>query len=153
MIDKEYNQTQNMLRKLNELKANKKTLLKEDIENNGQAYSLDKIPPLSNTINGWKQNIIENIQSSIKFDSFLFYPNDKNVVVNFTVVDINVNVKMKLNDSSTYGLFIWANELQLNDSIMNKIQHIKSSFDNWRNSLIKDNTILNDIQNFINAKK
>ena len=153
MIDKEYNQTQNMLRKLNELKANKKTLLKEDNENNGQAYSLDKIPPLSNTINGWKQNIIENIQSSIKFDSFLFYPNDKNVVVNFTIVDININVKMKLNDSSTYGLFIWANELQLNDSIMNKIQHIKSSFDNWRNSLIKDNTILNDIQNFINAKK
>ena len=114
---------------------------------------MDKIPPLSNTINGWKQNIIENIQSTIKFDYFLFYPNDKNVVVNFTVVDINVNVKMKLNDSSTYGLFIWANELQLNDSIMNKIQHIKSSFDNWRNSLIKDNTILNDIQNFINAKK
>ena len=30
MIDKEYNQTQNMIRKLNELKANKKTLLKED---------------------------------------------------------------------------------------------------------------------------
>ena len=87
-----------------------------------------------------------------KDPAFLFYPNDKNVVVNFTIVDININVKIKLNNNSTYGLFIWANELQLNDSIMNKIQHIKSSFDNWRNSLIKDNTILNDMQNFINAK-
>lgn len=157
MIDKEYEQSQKMIKAINEAInksiSNKKSLIKEGVEDSSQAFSLENIPSLSNTINGWKNNIIENIQSSINFNSFLFYPKDKNIIVNFTIVDINLSVKMKLNDSSTYGLFIWANELQLNDSIMTKIQHIKSSFDNWRNGIIRDNTILNDIQNSINAKK
>ena len=134
---------------LNSIRSNRESL-HEDFNNMNQqsdSINMENIQPLSSTINDWKNNIRQNLQSNVQFESFLYYPKDNDVTVNFSVSDMNnAKIQMRLNDSSGNGIYVWMDSVQLNDTNIVKIQHIKTSYDNWRSSLIKDGTILDDIQ-------
>ena len=134
---------------LNSIRSNRESL-HEDFNNMNQqsdSINMENIQPLSSTINDWKNNIRQNLQSNVQFESFLYYPKDNDVTVNFSVSDMNnAKIQMRLNDSSGNGIYVWMDSVQLNDTNIAKIQHIKTSYDNWRSSLIKDGTILDDIQ-------
>ena len=152
----EDNVTRKMLNRLNEHLDNfkkNKSILNEENENNQSSQSLhiDSIPSFNQTVNDWKNNIKQNIQSNTTFNSFLYYPKEQDIVINFTINDMNdLKVQMRLNDSSGNGIYIWINGLQLNDINLPKIQHIKAAYDNWRSGLIKDSTVLDDLKKFLN---
>ena len=127
--------TRNMIRNINEhlynYKNNKKIITEENDNsngNNGQSIQIEKLPSFNQTVNDWKNNIRQNIQSNTTFDSFLYYPKEQDIVINFTINDMNnLKAQMRLNDSSGNGIYIWVNGLQMNDINLPKIQHIKAA--------------------------
>lgn len=141
---------------LENIRLAKKNIIKEDNQTNNSdnsSINIDKINAFASTITDWKNNIKQNIQSNIDFNSFVYYPSQNDIVVNFSIIDMNnAKVQMRLNDSSGNGIYVWLNGVQLNDINLPKIQHIKASYDNWRSGLIKDSTILEDLNKFIENK-
>ena len=82
---------------LNSIRSNRESL-HEDFNNMNQqsdSINMENIQPLSSTINDWKNNIRQNLQSNVQFESFLYYPKDNDVTVNFSVSDMN-NAKIQM---------------------------------------------------------
>lgn len=146
-IDEIYDYTNIMVNAIRNGKSNISESDEKGNNDNEDSVIIDNIPSFSNTINGWEGNIRDNLRSNLNFESFIYYPKNNDIIANYSILDIGAKVQMRLNDPSGNGLYIWVNGLQLNDTNMPKIQHIKTAYENWRNGLIKDNSVINDLQN------
>jgi hypothetical protein len=127
------------------IKNSRRTIVEDNEKEN--TINLDNISAFKTTIDQWKDNIKQTVQSNIDFDSIVYSSDGGDIFITYKITDMgNTKVQMRYLDDTGNGLYIWMNGIQINDTNLQKIEHIKASYDNWRTSLIKDNTILSDIK-------
>ena len=128
-------------------------LIRESAYNNISSEKNDIVVPnderFGDTIKSLQQcvtNQLQNIQVKFDEDSLHFYPKDSDIIMSFTISDMNsMIVNFKLNDNNGQGCYISCENTQLNDENTKHIQQIKYAYDAWRQSILNDSGI---IQNF-----
>ena len=142
----------NDIRKSFEKLRNLKNIIKEEAY---QTNTKNEIPipndeRFAQTINELKQCVTNQLQGiQIKFEEnpLYFYPNDDDIIMSFTISDMNnMTVNFKLNDSNGQGCYISCNNTQLNDDNTKHIQQIKYAFDAWKKNLLQDASIISNIK-------
>lgn len=92
-------------------------------------------------------NQLQNIQVQFENQSLYFYPNGDDIIMTFSIPDMNnMVVNFKLKDSNGQGCYISCENTQLNDDNSKRIQQIKYAFDTWKQSLIQDSSIIQNIK-------
>lgn len=93
-------------------------------------------------------NQLQNVQVQFEDQSIYFYPKDNDIIMTFTISDMNnMVVNFKLNDSNGQGCYISCENTQLNDDNAKRIQQIKYAYDTWKQSIVQDASIIQNIKN------
>ena len=92
-------------------------------------------------------NQLQNVQVQFEDQSIYFYPKDNDIIMTFTISDMNnMVVNFKLNDSNGQGCYISCENTQLNDDNAKRIQQIKYAYDTWKQSIVQDASIIQNIR-------
>ena len=133
-----------------------KVILNEEENDGGKGISLPNDERFGETVKSLQQCVTKQLQGTqIKFedDSLYFYPSDNDLIMTFTISDMNnMVVNFKLNDSNGQGCYISCENTQLNDENTKHIQQIKYAYDSWRQSLIEDDSIIKNIKSALLKK-
>lgn len=90
-----------------------------------------------------KKTIGENIE--LDDNSLIFYRKNKDLILNGKIPSLNLIFQFRFNDPSGEGCYLWINGLQLTDNNNRTIGKIKDAFSNWRQNLIENDDIINDL--------
>lgn len=138
------NDIRKMLRKIREYV----TLNEDASSQNG--IPIPKDERFGETVKALEQcvtNQLQNIQVQFENQSLYFYPNGDDIIMTFSIPDMNnMVVNFKLKDSNGQGCYISCENTQLNDDNSKRIQQIKYAFDTWKQSLIQDSSIIQNIK-------
>lgn len=135
--------TRNILKKVR--------MLKEDIRKDSNApIEVPNDVKFGQTVKALTDVIRQQLNSSnISFGDkpLLYYPNDKDLVMNFNIKDMNnMIVQFRLNDMNGQGCYISCDNMTLNDDNVKRIQGVKYAYDSWKETLIKDDSIIKELE-------
>ena len=91
--------------------------------------------------------LIKTIGESIELSdkALIYYPNDKDLVLNGKINSLNVAFQFRYNDPSGDGCYIWSNGLQLTDANSRTLGKIRDAFLNWKQSLVQNGDLMDKL--------
>ena len=88
--------------------------------------------------------LIKTIGESIELSdkALIYYPNDKDLVLNGKINSLNIAFQFRYNDPSGDGCYIWSNGLQLTDANSRTLGKVRDAFLNWKQSLVQNGDLM-----------
>ena len=125
--------------------------IREGVEQNDKkGIPLPKDEKFGETVKSLEGCVTQQMEGTqVKFEenSVYFYPQDNDMMMTFTIADMNdMVVNFKLNDPNGQGCYISCDNTQLNDENTKKVQQVKYAYDTWRKSIISDDSIISNIK-------
>ena len=119
-------------------------------------YITEKTPQFNEELKAEQSSIIKTVNTDVTFDkekALAFYPKDKNLILVASIKSLNITFQFKYNDSSGEGCYIWANAVQLTEANVKTINKIRSAFLNWRDNLIANGDLIDQLYKEVTQKK
>lgn len=150
--DTSYIKTQLMLEKIRNLSDNlliekieeKKTVEKKE-ETDDDGIAITDSPEFGEqTLTNQKETIINKLKVLIKFSEnpLIFYPKSMDLIFSGEITSLKMKWQFRLNDPNGDGCYIWADELQLTQENIDKINQLRGYFLAWRDEWITNNRML-----------
>lgn len=138
--------------------AERKHLLKEEFEderqNSVKNFIIRSNDPQFKNLRVSQEDALRKTIGDIqlKDDALIYHPDVDDITLKGLVNGLNIQFYFRYNDASGDGCYITCSDLQLTDANVQTIAKIRSAFQNWKQGLISDGNIMNDLEKAVEKK-
>lgn len=118
-------------------------------DTHAQYFVIKKNTPQFGDVRSTQEEAIrKTLNDNIKFseDALKYYPKADDITLNGEVPMLSLSFQFRFSDPSGDGVYIWTNGLQLTETNARLIGKIRDAFSNWRDSIIQDGDLMENLK-------
>lgn len=118
-------------------------------------YVIRKNDPMFGQLRQGQEDTLRKMVGDVTLqeDALVYYPKMDDITLSGYVKGINGKFQFRLNDPSSEGVYLSCGDLQLTDVNVRTIEKLRAAFQNWKESLDQDGTILSDLEKRVKKEK